>query len=245
MAYEGLMNLYLGETPKTTNPDVWNDMQEVYRAIHLLNAGFGEYSKSRGSGGPDKKPWEAMAFERWFYSEAAEDISQGAIVTAVNFRGRPASGGSFTQYTGIVKGAPMYAGYPYSVKSNNGTFREPSYGSGLVGVALEACKKGELCKVGIGPGILQVEGINPGDTIMAYRFAFYENPSAPTANPIINQESVRGPISKTFLPHGAMVVGYGVAKDSVMIMPFMDYAADQSASQAWNTPYEGGPVSNN
>lgn len=243
MAYEGFINLFLGETPKTTNNDVWNDMIEVYRAIHLLNAGFGEYTKTRGSGGPDKKPWEAMPFERWFYEIAAEDIAVGSIVTAVNFLGSTSIGGPQIQYTGIVKGAPMYANYSYSGRSQNGAFEQPSWGSGMVGVALEDCKKGALCKVGIGPAILKVEGIQPGDTVMAYQFAWYQSQGNALAPPLINAEALRGPISKTFLQHGAVVVGYGVATDSVMIQPFVDYKADLAARVAWDTPFIPGSTS--
>lgn len=239
MAYDGLINLYLGETPKTTNSDVWNDMIEVYRAIHLLNAGFGEYSKTRGSGGPDKKPWEALAFERWFYEVAAEDITAGSIVTSVDFLGSESVGGSKTQYTGIVRGAPMYALYGFSGRGQSGTFTGASAGSGLVGVALEDCKKGALCKVGIGPAILKVEGIKPGDTLMAYAFASYTSGGSPAfVDPVITAGALRGPISKTFLPYyGAVVVGYGVATDSAMILPYVDYKADLKARALWDTPY--------
>lgn len=243
MAYEGFINLYLGETPKTTNNDVWNDMIEVYRAIHLLNAGFGEYSKTRGSGGPDKKPWEAMPFERWFYEIAAEDISAGSVVTSVNFLGSSSVGGPQVQYTGIVKGAPMYALYGFSGRGQDGTFQGESAGSGMVGVALEDCKKGDLCKVGIGPAILKVDGIKPGDTVMAYQFAWYQGEPNGLIPPLINAEALRGPISKSFLPHGALVVGYGVAPDSVLIQPFVDYKADLAARALWNTPYTPGPTS--
>lgn len=236
MAYSSDINLPLAQEPKTADMNVWPDFLDVYNSIHILAQLLNRIRQ--GSGDANTPPWEAMPFERWFYAPAAEGIKAGNVVTIVNVAARYSMGDDDIQYTGVVKGGPIYSGYNYSTRSSSGQFTSTSYGTGLIGIALEDCVKDSLCKVGVGPAILQVEGTNIGDTIMALEFAA-PSPNAPIFSGIMiaNPDDQRGLMINEFLSKGGLVIGYGVAKDAVLINPSLDYAGQLSAREAWDTPF--------
>ena len=235
MAYSSDIFLPLAESPKSTDMAIWPDLLDIYNSIHILAQRVNQIIQ--GSGDSGTPPWEAMPFTRYFYAPAAEgNIKAGNVVTIVNMLGRYSVGDDDIEYIGVVRGGPAYAGPLYSGRSESGQFRGNSFGSGLIGVALSDAEKDELVQVGVGPAILKVEGAKPGETIMAYQFAASANVAAPGIM-IVNKDELRGPFSNIFIPHGGMVVGYGVATDAVMFMPFLDYRADMEARKTWETPF--------
>lgn len=235
MAYSSDILLPLAESPKSADMAIWPDLLDIYNSIHILAQQLNRVIQ--GSGDAGTPPWEAMPFTRYFYSPAAEgNIKTGNVVTIVNTLGRTSLGSPDVQYTGVVRGAPIYAGPLFSGRSENGQFNEKSLGSGLIGIALSDAEKDELVQVGVGPAILKVEGALPGDTIMAYQFGTFQGLSI-SPRLVLTQDELRGPFSNQFIPHGGMVVGYGVANDAVLFQPFLDYRADIEAGRAWNTPY--------
>lgn len=235
MAYSSDIFLPLAESPKSTDMAIWPDLLDIYNSIHILAQRVNQIIQ--GSGDAGTPPWEAMPFTRYFYAPAAEgNIKAGNVVTIVDMIGRESIGDPGIQYTGVVRGGPVYAGSEFSARAESGQFKGKSVGTGLIGVALADCEKDELCQVGVGPAILKVEGAKAGETIMAYQFATV-NQNAFFQPMLVNKDELRGPFSNIFIPHGGIVVGYGVATDAVMFTPFLDYRADIEARKTWETPF--------
>lgn len=238
MAFSSDIQLPLAQEPKTADMGVWPDFIDVYNSIHILSQLVDRLRN--GSGDANTPPWEAMPFTRYFYSEAAEEISAGSVISIVNLSRGVFQPPDHDNWVGVVRGAPAYAGLSFSARGNSG-FASASNGAGLVGIALNDCVRGELCQVGVGPAIMKVEGTEPGDTIMAATFLDTTAQQQFPGVLVINNDDYRGNMSNTFISFNSVVVGYGVAKDAVMIMPFMDYMADLQARKSFETPYNSEP----
>jgi hypothetical protein len=86
MAYSSDLNIRIGQMPEIKdNPQVFNELQQVYNALHLLNSAV---SSLRGRGGecrPDNaddwEPWETFNFEcKSFWAPASNSVKQGNLV---------------------------------------------------------------------------------------------------------------------------------------------------------------------
>lgn len=227
MAYSSPIRLPIGETPTSTDRAYWHDMNDVYASIHILNQLVNQVREESSSGGPEKEIWESLKFTRWFYQVAEEDINVGNIVTVVRGQFRNESNSSNINLNGVVKGAPFPAGDMFS----NPLFFPPkeSIGTGLVGVALEDCAKGEKCKVGIGPAVLKITGVKTGDLILAPTVVAMNRTGFPLQGRTILNTS-RGAISRVWINNISMVaIGSGIGTDAALIYPMVDYWSTEMA----------------
>lgn len=78
--YKSALNIGLSQMPKTTNPDVFNDLLEAYNAIHILNASQDSLINSLYSPEKTSAPDEAMKFIRSVWLPAKEKIDIGNCV---------------------------------------------------------------------------------------------------------------------------------------------------------------------
>lgn len=226
MAYNSDINLRIGETPKTTDPAIFPDMVEIYNAIHILGQWTNAIKDQGKSGDEDTKPWDAMPFEKWFYAKAARDIERGSVVTIVgsdrfklrdnsNPR-RPRPLGDYYTVEGVINGAAG-TGIPYTKTQSRGVF--PLNG-GVTGLAMSDAKEGELVQVGIGPAIINVEGIKFGQPVYALT-AYFNEPEAflgywtelVNDGKLITLQEGGGYYS---FPSELVLVGHGVAPDALM-----------------------------
>lgn len=233
MAYNSDIDLKLGETPKTTDPAIFPDMLEIYSAIHILGQWVNAVKDIGNSGGPEKAPWDAMPFRDWFYAEAARDITRGSVVTAVGssrFRAKAPGTqarpeGPYFTVEGIVNGAAG-EGIPYeSTIQFGGTF---PLGGGVTGFAMKDAAAGELVQVGIGPAIVNVEGIKFGQSVFA--LAAYRNPIQPFQGYWVELINDGGLVTLQeggghyAFPSELICVGKGVAPDAMMFCPPTNWA---------------------
>lgn len=145
--YRSPVDLGIGQTPQSSDPEVFTQLVEVYNAIHLLNQYLDQLRiVAEGGGGSGQTPEQSMPFNRFFVAPALQVITVGS----------PISPSSVTGENGIINGA----------LANQFTAASPT--SNFCGVALTSAQIGEDVRVGIGPGVLSLAGSTTGSTIWAY-----------------------------------------------------------------------------
>lgn len=145
--YRSPVDLGLGRVPQTTDPDVFNQMVEVYNAMHLLNQYLDQLRLSaEGGGGSGQTPEETMPFNRFFVATALQDITAGSPISPSNVSGN----------NGFILGA----------LTNQFTSSNPT--SNFCGIALTSAVSGEDVRVGVGPASISMPGALSGNVIYAY-----------------------------------------------------------------------------
>lgn len=145
--YRSPVDLGIGTVPLTTEPEVFNQMVEVYNAIHLLNQYLDQLRVvAEGGGGSGQTPEASMPFNRFFVAPALQNIAIGTPISPSNVTGQ----------NGIVNGA----------LANQYTGANPT--SNFCGLALTSAAIGEDVRVGIGPASISMAGALSGNIIWAY-----------------------------------------------------------------------------
>lgn len=134
--YKSAINIGLSQTPKTTNPDIFNDLLESYNAIHILNASQDSIVEALYGNDEDATPDVNMKFIRSFWTVAAEKIDVGNCV-----RGSHSLGG-------VVKGH-RFSTTGFALTSAEPTTENPH----------------PPIRVGFGPATIKLDGLISGDTI--------------------------------------------------------------------------------
>lgn len=224
MSYNSDIDLRLGETPKTDDPKLFADMIDVYNAIHILSQYLNTSMKNQGSGDENTPSWDAMPFRDYFYTEAARSITKGSVITVIEYAQFSNERYGANPYTikGAMNGA---AGFGMNYKKYSGTkWASPNF-TGITGIALNDAEPGQLVKMGIGPAIIKMEGVELGEPIFAYAaWNYYPGVntwSRPYASEVNDGSMFRIPKDGGVyaFKSNPVVVGKGVAKDAVMFCP--------------------------
>ncbi|MCY1426622.1 hypothetical protein D3C87_600910 [compost metagenome] len=145
--YRSPVDLGLGQVPLTEDPLIFNEMTEVYNAIHLLNAYLDQLRViAEGGGGSGQSPADSMPFNRFFVAPALVAISAGDIVCPSSIPGQ----------NGIILGA----------LANDPTLANCT--ANFCGVALIDAGVGDDVRVGVGPASLEVPGAVTSSLLWAY-----------------------------------------------------------------------------
>lgn len=145
--YRSPVDLGLGRVPTTADADLFDEMTDVYNAIHLLNQYLDQLRiVAEGGGGSGQLPSDSMPFNRFYVATALQTITAGEAV----------SPSAITGQNGIVKG----------VLGND--FASTAPNSNFTGIALIDAAVGEDVRVGIGPAILEFPGAVTSQLIWAY-----------------------------------------------------------------------------
>lgn len=176
MSYSSDIDLRLAEIPTTTDPAIFPDMVDIHNAIHIL-AQYTNQLIRRGDNPSGTEPWDSMPFEHWLWLEAYRDITAGSIVTMVDTQYAMDSGNNLYRCRGVIPGAASgWVNGSGRIKTNSPVWE------GITGLALEDCAAGDLCKVGIGPAVIKLEGVTIGEPIYCYRALVPQrNATFPTA----------------------------------------------------------------
>jgi hypothetical protein len=183
MAYSSEINLGgLGESPKTTNPDIFPDMTDVYNAIHIL-AQWTDSLVVRARHGEDSKDnpnWENFPVDKFWWGKAAVKISEGQICGSSDiFIGKPGKPNSYS-LKGVVLGASgvlKRQRIRLQVGTHGGDSGDPIYEDvfinkftprGITGIAMNDANPGEWVRLAVGEGVIQLSGAKAGDKILAY-----------------------------------------------------------------------------
>lgn len=195
--YRSPVNLGLGRVPKNTDPEIFDELTEVYNSIHLLAAYMDALRLSLAGGGSGQNPAETMPFTRFFVGPALQQITAGMVVCPASIGGN----------NGIVRGALASS---YSSTSPECNF---------AGIALSDADIDENVRVGVGPGVFELPGITSGALVWAYSslstVATYSEQGSPyaTAPP-----PIAGPNGGTVYP---TAIGIGLATGYAMIDQFI------------------------
>lgn len=224
MSYSSDIDLRLGETPKTDDPKLFADMVDVYNAIHILSQYVNASIKNQGSGDENTAPWDAMPFRNYFYTEAARAITTGSVITVIQydrFSNEPYGANPYS-IKGAINGA---TGLGLTYKKWSGVkFSGPAF-AGITGLALNDAEPGQLVKVGVGPAIIKMEGIEIGEPVFAYAaWNFYPGVNSwdtPYAKEVNDGQLFRMPREGGVysFKSNLVTVGRGVARDSMMFCP--------------------------
>lgn len=145
--YRSPVDLGIGTVPITSDPAVFNQMVEVYNALHLLNQYLDQLRIiAEGGGGSGQSPEDSMPFNRFYVAEALQDIAIGT----------PVCPSSVTGQNGIVNG----------MLANQYTVASPT--SNFCGLSLTAALAGTDVRVGVGPAVVAMDGALSGDLVWAY-----------------------------------------------------------------------------
>lgn len=143
--YTSPVDLGLGQTPQTTNPELFNEFTEVYNAIHILNQYLDNLRLvAEGGSGSGTAPSDSMPFNRFYTGTAAVNISVGQPVSP----------------------NPLANNMILGALANDNTIINPS--SNFCGVALTSAVAGATFRVGVGPAIIQFPGLVSGQLLWAY-----------------------------------------------------------------------------
>lgn len=144
--YRSPVNLPLGQTPLTGDPELFEEFSDVYNSIHLINQYLDQLRIIAEGGGSGQTPAETLPFNRFFVTLALQDISAGMPVSP-----SPRAGEN-----GVIKGA-------LADNYTNGT----PY-SHFCGIAITDATAGQNIRVGVGPAVLAVPGALSGGYVWAY-----------------------------------------------------------------------------
>lgn len=204
VGYRSPVDIGLGRTPQTVDPDLFDELNDVYNAIHLLNQYLDNVSTGGGgTSNPTDTPAQAMPFTRYFTNIALASIKEGDVVSPSNITGE----------NGIILGG---LAHDYMSTAPESNFSQ---------IALIDAEIGEPVQVGVGPAILQVSGAISGQ--LAYCF-----PARDTAGNKVNNGNIYmgnpGTITVTPAPPGgtaitvtAMPIGTCVVNDYVLFGQFI------------------------
>lgn len=149
------LNIRLGQSPDIQDPALNSEFQQIFNALHLLSQ-YMDILRENLESAPGQSPSESVRFRRTFWAVALQPIVAGAICSAYG--------------TGIVNGIATNDPGPQiydPVDSIGSTGSRRRFG--LVQkqhfIALTAAAAGELVRVGVGPGILEVTGATCGQII--------------------------------------------------------------------------------
>ncbi|MND22539.1 hypothetical protein D3C81_934860 [compost metagenome] len=144
--YSSPVDLGLGRVPMSTDPENFDELVDIYNAIHLLNQYLDRLRTSADGGGSGQNPAETMPFNRFFVAPALQVITAGMII----------SPSAITGQNGIVRGALAHV-YTSTTPECN-----------LACVALNDAAIGEDVRVGVGPAVLEIPGAVQGAYMYAY-----------------------------------------------------------------------------
>lgn len=142
--YRSPVDLGLGRLPllqSPEQPELYEELVQMYNAIHLLNQYLDRLrTTAEGGGGSEQDPDISAGFTRFFVMKALQPITKGNIIS-------PNVGSD---------------GYV------NGTLAN-SLGSGALalntGVALTDAAVGQDVRIGVGPAVIKVPGALPGQQL--------------------------------------------------------------------------------
>lgn len=147
-SYNSPVQVGIGRTPRTQDPELFGEMVDIYNAIHSLLANLDKVSAIIGGGNAGSSdPLESMPFIRFYANTALQSIEMGDLIC-------PAS---INNDDGVVKGA-----LPSST-----LFGSPLL-SRLSCIALTTASAGQLVRVGIGPAAIEVPGAVCGQTVWGF-----------------------------------------------------------------------------
>lgn len=188
MSFRSPVNTGLAQLPKSTDPAIFPDLIDLYNSVHILSQVVTSVRDNiRSPEDPDANPAQALPFTKWVWLEAGNDILAGQLVTIGN-------AGT------VVQGA---ASRP--IDTVNEKLPTTAYITRLQGIALNTAAIGERVKFGLGPGVIELSGVQPNQLVFGARYTasgytpnqlggFYLSPSLPP-------NSIR------------TVIGVGIAQD--------------------------------
>lgn len=178
--YSSDLNIRLGQMPEIKDsPAVFNELQGVYNAIHLLNAALNDVRRNFAAVDRSTPGWESFTFEgRSFWAPAANNVKAGDLVTM--------EGSQFVQG---IKGRRlvMEEGPVRCFGTSRRAAKDITYDYNAFdfGFCLEETSDG-LAHIGWPAAIVELEGLNVGDLAFARAGdpKIYSNRADPTFFPV-------------------------------------------------------------
>lgn len=147
-SYNSPVQVGIGRTPRTQDPELFPEMVDIYNAIHMLLANLDKVSAIIGGGNAGSEdPLESMPFIRFFAHTALQNITIGDLICPASVPGN----------NGIVKGCLASPASGTNPKLSRVAF-----------IALTSANTGESVRVGVGPAAVEVPGALCGNLVWGY-----------------------------------------------------------------------------
>lgn len=220
MTYSSKNRLPLSEKPQSQDEGVFPDLLDLYNSVHLLNQKVTMTAEGLTSGEDYKDPNEAITFRNWFWTTAGEPLPKGTIVTPLPAgRYSDKDGDSINLISGVYKGCGVARANQYH------TYQPNQYpGVNFHGFALdEAVNPGDIIRVGIGPVILELEGIKPGNVVYCGPILELSEEMQGQVGFVVSNklfENRGGLTNKAY--NGFYPIGFGVQEGYVLFNSYVD-----------------------
>lgn len=189
VGYSSPVDIGLPPQPDVSDPVLYNALQPIHNALHILNQYLDSIRNAISGGDPTDAPSKSMPFQRYFYGDAGVDIKAGEVICPYN--------GAF------YKGIRAFTRSDRTGSSSSSDIIQ--YHLGFAGIAIADAKQGAKVQVGIGPAIIEIPGVVAGQPLFA-RNVFNIYTGGPTGDGGIYTTS---PSYGT--NGGGAVVGFGIA----------------------------------
>ena len=152
------LNIRLGQSPNIDDPATNVELQQVYNALHLLSEYMAALRENLESA-DGQTPSESIRFRRTFWATAAQTITTGAIVSCFDN----------AVYNGVYSRNPAIGIYSDSSVTVGSTGSRALFNLVplMFGLALTDAAPGELVRIGIGPGVIQLATAKCGQIVWA------------------------------------------------------------------------------
>lgn len=155
----GELKLPIGESPRSINPEINRELQSVYNALHISNA-YLTALRQEFEGSDAQDPSESLRFRRTFTGIAGSTLKPGDLCCTL---GNFVYAGVGTEFgSGIINLPPSYVRLNFNYTGTRGAVAERFT---HVYVALSEAAPGAEVEVGIGPGVIKVDGIKCGSLV--------------------------------------------------------------------------------
>ena len=145
--YRSPVDLQLSRVPETTDPQLFAEFNDLYKAAHLLNQYLDQLRiTAEGGGGSGVLPSDSMPFNRFYTTLTYVDA----------LAGDPLCPSAVPGQDGVIFGA----------LASDITAERPT--SNFCGICLADAAAGTQVLVGVGPAILEFPGAVSGGLIWAY-----------------------------------------------------------------------------
>lgn len=155
----GELKLPIGESPRAISPEINRELQSVYNALHISNA-YLTALRQEIEGSDSQDPAQSLRFRRTFKAIAGSTLKPGDLCCTLGNFVYAGVGTVFT--SGIINLPPPYVRLNFNYTGTRGSVGERFT---HVYVALTDAAPGAEVEVGVGPGVIQVDGIKCGSLV--------------------------------------------------------------------------------
>lgn len=159
----GELKLPIGQSPRAIEVNINRELQKVYNAIHTTN-GYLTALREEFEGTDSQDPSQSLKFRRLFWGDAGAKLSAGDVCCTIGNKVYPGVGTNDPLAESTNPGLSLWHRYYPFYTGLRSDFNLKAL---QFFIALTDAEEGERVKVGVGPGVVKIEGIECGTLVWA------------------------------------------------------------------------------